>query len=586
MKQFVTPHCHPMSLDSASTPEAFAKREIELGSGALTVTDHGSLGAVFRCYELARKNGLIAIPGIEGYFRDDDCPILTKFGVAKTPTVPKGIDKDKWLQAHPNGSFYDYAKYCHMTLGFRDYDAYLKCVTLLSKADDNAEQHGSERKALFSWNDIEELAATNTTIGSGCLVGMISKHLINEGLPGATKVGIAKAYFERLLTLFKDRFYIEVFPHKCTHDFVKGIFIDTVDESGAATTLRYYFGKTLKTTAGEMSAEELAYKWPGDKTIKLIGVKNYRIWADFPTPLAITAVKKQDGFVQNECSPAAPGGDVQWGANSFLMSMAKKYKLPIMVSDDSHYDSPSQKIVQDVRLSQMGDWRFYGLYHRQSSQEAFDHFKVAHSTTEAEFESWIDNSIAWRDSFKGFKFDSTLQLPTSFYPSDTLAHIKRLIEKHGRFPKGDPRYMERLKKELQLFHRNGTVDLLPYFFCCEEQCRVYEQQHALVGPARGSAGGVLLSYLLGITSIDPIQHNLSLDRFLTLDRISSHHLPDIDLDFSDRDLLCGKECDVIEVEAEDGTKHILPHDFQIETSQGVMPVTEAVAKNVEFDAWW
>jgi DNA polymerase III alpha subunit len=578
-----------MSLDSASTPEAMAKREVELGSGSLTVTDHGSLGAVYRCYELAKKNNLVAIPGIEGYFRDDCCPILTKFNVSKTDTVPRGMDKEGWKAKHPDGSFYDYLKYYHLTLGFRDYPAYLKCVKLLSDADANAEQHGSERKALFSWNDIEELAATNATLGSGCLVGMVSRHLVNDQLSGSTKVDIARAYFERLLHLFKDRFFIEVFPHKCTHDFVKGVFLDVMEDgdvTGVVTTLRYYFGKTLRTSDGDMTAEQLAATWKPKRGIKLLAVKNFRVWQTLEKPVLIIGIKKQEGFVQNECSPAAPEGDVQWGANAFMMHMAKKHKLPILVSDDAHFDSPSQKIVQDVKLSQMGDWRFYGSYHRKTSQEAFDHFNAAHGIQHLEFEEWIENSYQWRDSFKGFKFDSTLQLPTKFYPSDTLAHTKRLIEQHGRFPKNDLRYAERLKKEIQLFHRNGTVDLLPYFFTCEEQCRLYEHQRALMGPARGSAGGVLLSYLLGITSIDPIQYDLSLDRFLTLDRISSHHLPDIDLDFSNRDLLCGKDCDVIEVEAEDGTKHVLPENFQIETSKGVMSVKSAIEGDVEFDKWW
>lgn len=52
-----------------------------------------------------------------------------------------------------------------------------------------------------------------------------------------------------------------------------------------------------------------------------------------------------------------------------------------------------------------------------------------------------------------------------------------------------------------------------------------------------SAGGVLISYLLGITHVNPLKHNLSLDRFLTLDRIKSGKMPDIDTDFADRDWL-------------------------------------------------
>ena len=51
-KNFVTPHCHVKSLDSASTPEKFAKRELELGTGYVTVTDHGTLEATRQVYDL------------------------------------------------------------------------------------------------------------------------------------------------------------------------------------------------------------------------------------------------------------------------------------------------------------------------------------------------------------------------------------------------------------------------------------------------------------------------------------------------------------------------------------------------------
>jgi DNA polymerase III alpha subunit len=527
-----------MSLDSASTPEAFAKKEVELGSGALTVSDHGSLAAVYRVYELAKKNSLIAIPSLEGYFRDDSCQILSKFNIPKTNTVPRGMDKDKWAATHPTGSYFDYNKYYHLTLGFQTYDAYLKGVKLLSKADDRAEQHGSERKPLFDWNDLEELAATKTTLGSGCLVGMVSRHLINNKVAGDIKLGIARAYFERLLTLFKDRMFVEVFPHVCSHEFVKGVFVDVTNADGTnPQVLRYYFGKTLKTDEGECKAEELADKWSKDKKATLLSVKDFRVWHDFENPLTIVNVRKQEGFVQNECSPLTPGGDVQYAANLFMMHMAKKHKLPIIPSDDSHFCDASHKIVQDVKLAQMGDWRLYGSYHRQTSQEAFNHFHQYHNVSEKEFESWVDNSLVYRDSFKDFKFDTTIQLPDKFFPQDTLAHTKKLIEKHGRFPKNDLRYAARLKQEIELFHRNGTADLLSYFFVDEEVGELYSKNEQLCGPGRGSGAGTLLAYLLGITNVDPLQYNLSLDRFLTLDRVKSGKWPDIDFDLPSRDLL-------------------------------------------------
>ena len=51
-----------------------------------------------------------------------------------------------------------------------------------------------------------------------------------------------------------------------------------------------------------------------------------------------------------------------------------------------------------------------------------------------------------------------------------------------------------------------------------------------VGPGRGSAAGSLVSYVLGITNIDPLKYDLLFERFLNEERVS---MPDIDIDFQD-----------------------------------------------------
>ncbi len=57
----------------------------------------------------------------------------------------------------------------------------------------------------------------------------------------------------------------------------------------------------------------------------------------------------------------------------------------------------------------------------------------------------------------------------------------------------------------------------------------YAREHDIpVGPGRGSAAGSLVSYALGITDIDPLQHELIFERFLNPERVS---MPDIDIDF-------------------------------------------------------
>ena len=58
----------------------------------------------------------------------------------------------------------------------------------------------------------------------------------------------------------------------------------------------------------------------------------------------------------------------------------------------------------------------------------------------------------------------------------------------------------------------------------------YARQKGIWANARGSAAGSIVAYCLGITHLDPLEHNLIFERFLNPDRIS---MPDIDLDFPD-----------------------------------------------------
>ena len=86
-------------------------------------------------------------------------------------------------------------------------------------------------------------------------------------------------------------------------------------------------------------------------------------------------------------------------------------------------------------------------------------------------------------------------------------------------------YLDRLKYELEIIHKMGFDD---YFLIVSDYVKFAKENNILVAPGRGSAAGSLVSYLLNITTIDPIKYNLLFERFLNPERIS---MPDIDMDF-------------------------------------------------------
>ena len=84
---------------------------------------------------------------------------------------------------------------------------------------------------------------------------------------------------------------------------------------------------------------------------------------------------------------------------------------------------------------------------------------------------------------------------------------------------------ERLDYELGTIKNMGYVD---YFLIVWDFIKYAKDHGIAVGPGRGSAAGSIVSYCLGITTIDPIRYQLLFERFLNPERVS---MPDIDVDF-------------------------------------------------------
>ena len=86
-------------------------------------------------------------------------------------------------------------------------------------------------------------------------------------------------------------------------------------------------------------------------------------------------------------------------------------------------------------------------------------------------------------------------------------------------------YKKRLKDEIMIIKKTGFAG---YFLIVADFVKWSRDQNIPVGPGRGSGPGSLVAYSLGITDIDPIEHDLIFERFLNPERIS---MPDFDIDF-------------------------------------------------------
>ena len=86
-------------------------------------------------------------------------------------------------------------------------------------------------------------------------------------------------------------------------------------------------------------------------------------------------------------------------------------------------------------------------------------------------------------------------------------------------------YQERLEKEMSIIIKMGFAD---YFLIVADFIAWAKKHYIPVGPGRGSGAGSLVAYSLGITELDPLEHDLLFERFLNLERLS---MPDFDIDF-------------------------------------------------------
>ena len=111
---------------------------------------------------------------------------------------------------------------------------------------------------------------------------------------------------------------------------------------------------------------------------------------------------------------------------------------------------------------------------------------------------------------------------------DSFTYLKNLVKEGIKKIFGNSVskiYQDRLKYELDVINKMGFCN---YFLVVADYVKYAKENGIMVGPGRGSAAGSLVSFCLGITTIDPIKYDLLFERFLNPERIS---MPDIDIDF-------------------------------------------------------
>jgi len=221
-----------------------------------------------------------------------------------------------------------------------------------------------------------------------------------------------------------------------------------------------------------------------------------------------------------------------------LAEVAKKLNLPPLVTNDSHYVTVDQRdahaallcVQSGKTLDDPNRFRFEGEGYFLRSADQMRELRrdelwqegCRNTLLVAEMVESYDDAFAQRDRMPVFDVPEGHTADT-WLKAEVYTGLERL------FPQGIPdNYRERADYELGVIGSQGYPG---YFLVTADICNHARSIGIRVGPGRGSAVGSLVSYAVGITTADPIQHGLLFERFLNPERVS---MPDIDLDFDDR----------------------------------------------------
>ncbi len=225
------------------------------------------------------------------------------------------------------------------------------------------------------------------------------------------------------------------------------------------------------------------------------------------------------------------GTEGQEENNQELVRLAKDLSLPLVCTNDVHYLGAEDALAQEVRMAISTGKTLEDegrLKHRSDDfwlktpgemSELFADFPQAVDATR-DIASRCDVELPFGE-FHLPQFEP----PDGKTPDEYFAELcdAGLHERYGDPPPAAAR--ERLAHEMGVIQKTGFVS---YFLITWDFVRYAREQRIPVGPGRGSAAGSIVSYVLRITDVCPLEHELLFERFLNSARVS---MPDIDIDF-------------------------------------------------------
>jgi DNA polymerase III subunit alpha len=217
-------------------------------------------------------------------------------------------------------------------------------------------------------------------------------------------------------------------------------------------------------------------------------------------------------------------------ANKGLIDLSKKYDIPLVATNDVHYLEKEDTSFHDVLLCiQTGSTINETERLKFSTDEYYFKDRKEMSDLFPEQEEAIKNTlrIAERCNTEldfGMNLIPAFKTPGDIKPEKYLEDLcaEGAKKRYGNISR---EVENRIRIEIDVIEKMGFAQ---YFLIVWDFVHFAKENGIRVGPGRGSAAGSIVSYCLGITDIEPLEHGLLFERFLNEERRS---MPDIDIDF-------------------------------------------------------
>ncbi|WP_164668387.1 DNA polymerase III subunit alpha [Virgibacillus doumboii] len=226
------------------------------------------------------------------------------------------------------------------------------------------------------------------------------------------------------------------------------------------------------------------------------------------------------------------GLETERKVNNSVKAFHEIYQVPAVAWNDVRYLNEKDDIAYDCLRAMKQDKKWSLKITDPSIRQ-----RHLRSTAEMEevFHAYWPEAISNTEKIKNqchviFDFEKRM-LPSYPVPDQLDAHT--YLEKlcwtnlEQKYEHITEEIANRLTYELNIIQ---SMQFSDYFLIVWDFIAYAKENKILVGPGRGSAAGSLVSYVLGITEVDPIQYDLLFERFLNPERVT---MPDIDIDFSD-----------------------------------------------------